>query len=381
MKHTQGLKKWLWWFSLIVAAVLVYKSGESFSGIVDGVRNILAMFTPFIIGFAIAFLLYAPANRLELFLKRKSPRVLGRAARPLSLVTCYVLFFALITGFIMLLIPALYDMVSMFVKNLPDYYATLTERIAALTAEGGLFERLHLSETIKTLYDGLYNMLLSLANTENILTVVKSAMSVTSTLVNVVMALIVSVYMLAEREALLGGIKSLLAAAFGETRLRILTAYAHKCAQIFYNYVYGAVVDMVVVSILMSVGLLIFRLPRAVMLGVFIGVMNFIPYFGAIIAGILVVIISLLTQNIYTAIGVAVYIIVMQQLDANIIQPRIIGQSVGVRPIYVLLAIAVGGGLFGFWGILLCVPVMAVVLMLVKDWIAYRKLKKEELEL
>ena len=161
-----------------------------------------------------------------------------------------------------------------------------------------------------------------------------------------------------------------------ECGMRFLTDYAHRTAAIFYSYLYGAAVDACIVATLMVVGLSLFRLPRSVLLGCFVGIMNLIPYFGAIISGALVILVALLTKNIYTAIGVAVYILVIQQLDGNIIQPKIIGQSVGVRPIYVLLAITLGGGLFGFWGILLSVPSMAVIQMLVGDFIDYRNRKK-----
>lgn len=117
--------------------------------------------------------------------------------------------------------------------------------------------------------------------------------------------------------------------------------------------------------------------PNALLLGMMVGLMNIIPYFGAIIGGVVCVIIAFLSGNIYSALLTGIYIIVMQQVDGNFIQPRIVGSSVGVRPIYVLLAITVGGGLFGFWGILLGVPFMAIVQMLLHDLIDYRNARKQ----
>ena len=289
---------------------------------------------------------------------------------------CYAVFFAIIAGLLTLLLPALYSGISSFITSLPDYYADLSARLAELTKEGGFLSRFDLGDNLKSIYDSAYSMLLSLASTENMLTVVKSAMSVTSTVLSIIMAVIVSIYMLLQREALLSAIKRLLDATIGSKAVRFLTDYAHRTAAIFYSYLYGAAVDACIVAVLMVVGLSLFRLPRSVLLGCFIGIMNLIPYFGAIISGALVILVALLTKNIYTAIGVAVYILVIQQLDGNIIQPKIIGQSVGVRPIYVLLAITLGGGLFGFWGILLSVPSMAVMQMLVCDFIDYRNRKK-----
>lgn len=108
-----------------------------------------------------------------------------------------------------------------------------------------------------------------------------------------------------------------------------------------------------------------------------LGLMNMIPYFGAIIGGIICVLVALLSGNVYGAIFVAIYILAMQQIDSNIIQPRIVSNSVGIKAIYVLLAITVGGGFFGFWGIFLGVPVMAMIQMLVKDFIDYRRRREE----
>ena len=376
MKDKGAVKRWLWWLSLIAAAILIYRISFDVSGVLRGIGSFISIFTPFIIGFAITFLLYAPCNRLELRLKRSRFAFFRKGARGVSLIVCYAVFFAIIAGLLTLLLPALYSGISSFITSLPDYYADLSARLAELTKEGGFLSRFDLSDDLKSIYDSAYSMLLSLASTENMLTVVKSAMSVTSTVLSIIMAVIVSIYMLLQREALLSVIKRLLDATIGSKAMRFLTDYAHRTAAIFYSYLYGAAMDACIVAVLMVVGLSLFRLPRSVLLGCFIGIMNLIPYFGAIISGALVILVALLTKNIYTAIGVAVYILVIQQLDGNIIQPKIIGQSVGVRPIYVLLAITLGGGLFGFWGILLSVPSMAVMQMLVCDFIDYRNRKK-----
>ena len=118
-------------------------------------------------------------------------------------------------------------------------------------------------------------------------------------------------------------------------------------------------------------------MPNALLLGLMTGAMNMIPYFGAIIGGAFSILITLLSGGLYKAIFVAVYIIVMQQIDGNILQPRIVGNSIGLKPIYVLLSITIFGGLMGFWGIFLGVPIMAVIQMLIKDLIRYRARKRQ----
>ncbi len=376
MKKGYSLKKWIWWFTLIAASIFVYKTTHNAQGFFSGIGDLIAIFTPFIIGFVITFLLYAPCNSLERVLKRSRFFLFSKGARFLSVAICYLLFLAVVTGLLVLLLPAFYNAIAAVIKALPGYYETISARIAAMTEPGGLLERLQLNDTLKAVYDGAYRMLLSLANPENILTAFRGILSVATSFLSVIMAIIVSVYMLAQRESLLRGVKSLIRVCISERAMSLLTTYAHKTARIFYKYLYGAMIDAAVIAVVMSVGFLLFGLPGAILLGCMVGLMNIIPYFGAIIGGCVAVLVALFTKNIYTAIGVAAYVIVMQQLDGNILQPRIVGGTVGIRPIYVLLAVTVGGGLFGFWGILLSVPVMAVILMLLHDFIDYRKQKK-----
>ena len=162
-----------------------------------------------------------------------------------------------------------------------------------------------------------------------------------------------------------------------EKWIAMCSEYSHKISKIFYSYFYSTLLDACLIGIIVSIGLWIIGVPNALLLGMMVGLMNIIPYFGAIIGGVICVIIAFLSGNIYSALLTGIYIIVMQQLDGNFIQPRIVGSSVGVRPIYVLLAVTVGGGLFGFWGILLGVPFMAIVQMLLHDLIAYRNARKQ----
>lgn len=378
MKKIGSIKHWVWWFTLIAAAIITYKTTDRLGDVVGYIQNFIGILTPFIIGFVIAFVLYAPCNKLELLIKRSKRKWVHRPARAFSLIIGYLGFFAVLAGFLVLLLPALYNAIASFFSNLPTYYADVSERLAEMSAKGGLFEQLGITETVNSAYTAVYNFLMSFANTNTLMTVFRGLFSVTSSLFDVIMAVIISVYMLSQREALLGAVRSLLSSVMSTKVLKTCGYYARKTASIFYSYLYGTTVDVVVVAILMIIGLSIFGLPNAVLLGCLIGLMNYIPYFGAIIGGAGATLIALITHNFYTAIGVLVYVVVMQQIDGNIIQPRIVGSSVGIRPLYVLLAITVGGGLFGFWGMLIGVPVIAVIRMLLCDFIAYRRTVKAE---
>lgn len=384
MKKDNAVSRWVWWLSLIVCGVIVFKLADDFSGFTESIGNFAGVLTPFIIGFIITFLLYAPCNRLELWIKKSKNKILQKTARAISMTVCYLVFFALITGVLVLLLPALYRGITALFAGIPTYYNSIAERVQTLTEPGGLVDRLGLSEAVNNAYAAAYDKLLSMANPSVLLPALtgmfKGVLSVTSSLFDVFMALIVSVYMLAQREALLRALKALLGAVVGKRALGVCTYYVHQSAAVFYNYLYGASVDVVVVAVLLSIGFSIFGMPQAVLLGCVVGLMNFIPYFGAIIGGAGVALIALLTHNIYYALGLLAFVIIIQQVDGNIIQPRIVGSTVGLRPIYVLLAITVGGGLFGFWGMLIGVPIMAIIKVVLTDFIQYRNKQKQQTE-
>lgn len=377
MEKKKTSKQWLWYFSLFAALILLFKLCDNLGQVVGAIGFIIRILTPFVVGLMIAFLLHRPTKWVEeRFLKLKG-RFWEKAARPLSLGIVYLLVFGLLGLLISLVLPRLAASLADLAKALPGYVGVALARLEALLISGP-FEDIPLTDWLNSLYESLTKQLSQLLSTENVLTALRGVVNVTTSIVDVVIAIIVSIYMLAGRERLVKEAKSVAGLVMRKNRVETIADYGHRTAVIFYNYFYGALVDAVVVGVIASIGLAIFRVPYAVLLGLLLGLLNMIPYFGAIIGGVGIVLMTLLTINIYAAIGVAIYIVVIQQVDANIIQPRIVGGSVGLRPIYVLLAITLFGGLFGFWGIFLGVPFMAVIQMFIKDGIVKQRAFKKK---
>ena len=281
----------------------------------------------------------------------------------------------LIALLIALVLPRLAASLTDLVQSLPTYIETAIARVEELVRSDA-FKNLNLQATLDGVYESLAEMGTSLVSTENVMTALRSVLNLTSSIVDVIIAIIVSLYMLSGREHLMRDVRSLCGLCLPQKGVHLAAGYGHRIAAIFYRYFYGALLDALVVGVVVSIGLAIFKVPYALLLGMLLGLLNMIPYFGAIIGGVAIGLVTLLTDGFAAAIGVVIFIIVVQQIDANIIQPRVIGDSVGLRPIYVLLAITLFGGLFGFWGIFLGVPMMACVQMFVKDAIAAKRAKE-----
>ena len=380
MERKNSVKRWLWTFSLVTAAILVYKLYDNFGEAVGLIGKMIGILSPFVGGFVLAFFMHGPSNLLEKqFLKLKG-KLWSKLARPLALFISYVALLSLLALVIYLIIPAVVDSITGLIEALPDYYASLMATVDKLVEPGGVLEDLRLQDRLQDVYDSLVGALTELVTTENIVTAIKGVGNVASAIIKVVIAVIVSLYMLGGREHLIRALKNFLSLFIKPKTLHTLGDYTHRTGTIFYKYFFGTFLDSLCVGVVVSVGLLIFRVPYAILLGMGLGLLNMIPYFGAIAGSIVIALVTLLTNGFYTALGVTVYTIVVQQIDANIIQPRVVGDSVGLRPIYVLLSITLFGGLFGFWGIFLAPPLMAIIQMLVRDATIARNRKLAQAE-
>lgn len=375
MKSNKNFAQWLGMFLVGFALIVAYKMFDSLAEIGGIIGRLFSILTPFVIGFVIAFLLYMPAKKLETLLLRIKGKLWKKIARPVSIVIVYLLALGVLGLVLYLAVPALVNALVDFVEDVPAYYNTVLSFVREHSENGGLLSHFDIEERIQEIYQQLKGFL----TVERVLSYVQSVVTITSSIVDVIMALVISLYMLLGREHLFRVSRAVAGLVMKDKTVSFVSDYLHKIAKIFHNYVYSQLLDALVVSILATIGFLLARLPNAPALGIMLGLLNMIPYFGAIIGGVICVLIALLSGNFYGALFVAIYIVVMQQIDANIIQPRIVGQTVGIKPIYVLLGITVCGGLFGFWGILLGAPVMAVVQLLLTDYIASRQKGKTQI--
>ena len=375
MKGKRALRHWLWYFSIPAACILLYKLYDNYSIALNLLGTLVNILAPCVGGFVLAFFLYRPSQWLESRFAGLNGKGWQKMARPLSLTIVYLAFLSLLALVVYLLIPVLKDGVTDLSKALPGYMADTQTSLEKVFAPGGLLEGVNLKEALNGLLTRATAMLNGLLTTENLWAAAKGVGSIASLLINMVLAFIISIYMLSGREHLMRAFKSFAGLFIKPRRLCSIQGYLSRISTIFYRYFYGAFLDALLVGVVVSVGLTIFQVPYAVLLGMTVGLLNMIPYFGAIIGGAGVALVTLLATNIYTALGVAIYLVVVQQIDANIIQPRVVGDSVGLRPIYVLLSVTLFGGLLGFWGVFLAPPLMAIVQLFVREAI-HRHQKK-----
>ena len=153
----------------------------------------------------------------------------------------------------------------------------------------------------------------------------------------------------------------------------MISRYFNKSNEVFFRFIASQVLDAIIVGILTSVAMSILGVKYAILLGFMIGLFNLIPYLGAIIAVTVAIIITLFTGGIAQAVLMGVVVIILQQIDANIINPKIIGNSLSISPLLVIFAVTVGGAYFGVLGMFLAVPICTVIKLLIEEYIAYKQ--------
>lgn len=371
------LTKWLYWFLFAVAVIFVYKTLDNFSAIGAWLKGLLGVLMPFIIGILIAYILYIPSRKVESFYRRfKRPRFISKKARPLAVFTVYLIALIFIVIAFRFLIPAVANAVVDFVNNFQGYYSTVMKAIEELP-EDSVFK----SEEVLNIVNEVKNIdFKQFLNMEKIAEYAKGAINAASKVFDFFVALVVSVYVLLQRREILNFFKSLGKAMFKENTYKSLGRYFNRTNEIFFNFIAGQVIDGFVVGVITSIAMLIMGVKYAVPLGFMIGLFNLIPYFGAIIAVIIAALITFLTGGLTQAIFMVIVVTILQQIDANIINPKIIGNSLEISQLLVIFAVTVGGAYMGVWGMFLAVPIIAVIKLLITDYIEYKNKIKQTQE-
>lgn len=362
-------KKWLYWFSLGIAIIIVYKALDNFGNIMEVVDTFFTIIAPFFVGIFIAYLLYMPCRKIEkLYLKSKA-KFIKKRARTLSIVTVYIIVLLLIIILINFILPVVVESVTDLINNIQGYYEIAIQKFNELPEDSILK-----GEMLNDLIQNINNLdIKQYIQLDKILEYIGSAIDTVTSIFNVFVSVIVSIYILAERTKILKFLRDFASVTFKEKVYKNIDKYFNDSNEIFFKFIASQFIDAVIVGIMVTIAMSIMGIKYAPLLGFMIGLFNMIPYVGAIIAVAIAALITLITGGLSQAIWMLVVVIILQQIDANVINPHVIGQSLKISPLLVLFAITVGGAYFGVIGMFLAVPVIAVIKILVVDYINYKK--------
>ena len=348
-------------YAIVLVAVIV-----KIDAVTGWLGGVLSAFKPLIIGLVIAFILDRPCNFFARHYEKVLPGKAKKAARPLAAATAYLVVVALITALISLVVPELIHSIETFVNNISTYAANFQDLYDWVVAKLDLEQmaNLDLSAGISdTLKDVLNGALDALTNT------LPHLIGMTSVLISGVVtgaiSLVFSVYMLSGGPKLVAQCRRLVTAYLPERISRPALSVTRLTVDTFTKFISGQVVEAFILGGLCFAGMCIFRFDYAPLISVIVGVSALIPvagaYLGAGVSAVLLVMIEPIQ-----ALWFLVFLVTLQQLEGNIIYPRVVGTSMGLPGIWVLAAVTVGGALLGLAGIVVSVPITAVLYTLLK---------------
>lgn len=379
-------KKYLYWgitaFLVIAAAVLFYMLLQHLPDVKKGWNKIMTILAPFVWGLIIAYLLLPLTRQLEKLLSSnamKKAHVKGKFARIASIIISEIVLLVLLTAFVLLILPQLYSSIETIVVNSPEYYSKMSEWI-----ELKLEDHPEIEQYVAQALESMSNQLLDLVKNRllpsmgNVITSVTTGVyAAFRGVYNLIIGIIVSIYILSNREMAKAGFRKVLYTVFSvETAEKIRSGILFT-DRTFMGFLSGKLLDSAIIGLVCYIFCVIVKMPYSLLVSVMIGITNIIPFFGPLIGLIPSAFIILLVDPFKCLIFV-IFIIILQQIDGNILGPKILGSSVGINGFWVMFAIILGGGLFGFPGMILGVPVFVVIYSAMTTLID-KKLKREDL--
>lgn len=353
-------------FILGVALIVVYKTFDNLKNIFSVFGIIIEAVKPFVIAFVIAYLLNIPSRKLGSVIKNRAKnKWLRNHSHGISIAVSYTLFLLLVMVVIGSIVPAIYKNIMEMYSNLPIFIDTVLHTIMKLPG----IEKLELNLTTVDVLSKIYSSF-------DITALGKYAsgfMSFTSQLLDIVIALIASIYALLDKERILKSIHRLVDLFWTRSQSNAFFAGSSRVNIIFTKYLYSRLICCVVMAVVCSVVLGIMGEPYALILGIFIGFMDLIPYFGSIISWVVCAIFMAVSGGIFHSVWCSAAMLVLQTLDGNVLAPKVTGDQLEIRPLLVIISVSVGGTLFGFLGMVVSVPIIAVLRAIIGEYLAARE--------
>lgn len=391
-------KQYLGWgltaFFVIAASILLFVAITNSENIAAGIKNLTNAVMPIIYGFIFAYI-FCPIvtffekrvfgrlfpqktkqksgeyDGLEIFVKNKPARVL-------SIIVAVLIFFVLLVGIISAISPQLDTTIKTLIANTPSYVETVTGWVNNIFDSYPEIGR-EITALVNEAASGIRNFLSldilpQMGDYLGFLT--NGIMNLVGTIMNIVLGLVVSAYCLYSKELFAAQAKKMIYSFVSVKHANGFIGAVRKIHYSFGNFITGTLIDSFIVGCITFVALTIFDIPFALLVSVIMGLTNIIPYFGPFIGAIPSAFLILMEDPLKSLIFIII-VLIIQNLNGNVISPKILGESMGLSSFWVIFAILAGQGLLGFWGMIIGIPVFAVVYSAVKTFVASRLKKKQ----
>ncbi len=367
-----------WIIGIVAACILIFLGVQNIGIVASAVSWAMNLVMPLILGLILALILNVPMRSLEAYLFKKTKKpFLKKLRRPIALIISFILIIGIIAGIVSLLIPELVKAVKVIIEGAINFAGT----ISAMSAEelaarplGSLLLNIEWDKLLTTMQDWFKNQSGNIMNTA-----VGTIGSVVGGVFDFFIAIVFAVYILFGKEKLKKQIVRLIRVWIPEKSGKWTLHACSVISENFRNFILGQSLEAVILGSLCMIGMLILGIPYAPMVGALVGVTALIPVVGAFI-GAIVGAFMILTVDPIKAVIFVIFLIILQQLEGNIVYPKVMGSRVNLPGMWILAAVTIGGGIAGPVGMLLAVPVASTAYVLFREATAEREKsqKKEE---
>lgn len=364
---------------IVACSIIIFYLGISQLGVVlSKIHGAIGILQPFIIGFSMAYLLnfilkfyekkiFENSNIKKLKLKQKTKRSFG-------ILFTYATALVVVFLFIKFVLPQVVDSISGLINDIPSYINETNKFIDGTLAKLNIDQQY--LRIINENFNDLVNYIIKVAT--NFLPLLGGMLTtVASSIWNIILGIIVSIYLLIDKEKFCALIKKITYAIFPKSASEKILEVSYMSNSIFGKFLIGKIVDSAIIGVLTFFILALCKMPYAILVSVIVGITNIIPFFGPFIGAIPSFIIILFISPV-KSLWFLVIIFIIQQLDGNIIGPKILGDSIGISAFWILFSILVAGKFLGLIGMVIGVPLFAVIYAIVKE-IIEGKLKKKNM--
>ena len=362
---------------VICCSIIFYFVASQIGSFSEKISTIISILYPFIIGFAIAYLLNFILDFYETTILgsiESTSKLKKGKKRSISLILTYLTAVGIVYLFVHFIMPQLIDSVMGLVNDVPSYVDNATEFFNNLIKETNLSPEY--TKLVQEQLNRYINIVMDFAK-EVIPVVGNTLKTIASSIWNIVLGIIISVYLLIDKENFFAINRKVICALFSEKTAKRIFQLTHRTNYTFGKFLSGKIIDSAIIGVLSFIVFSLFKIPYTLLISVIIGVTNIIPFFGPFIGAIPSFIIILFVSPT-KALVFLILVFIIQQIDGNIIGPKILGDSIGISAFWILFAILVAGKFMGIVGMIIGVPVFAIIYSIIKEEVEY-KLKNKNL--
>ncbi|MBR2041660.1 MAG: AI-2E family transporter [Oscillospiraceae bacterium] len=367
-------------FAAGAGIILFYFILKNWGEVISLWNNAADILRPFTFGIIFAYLLNGPLMFFEkhlAFIEQKKPR--RTAKRVLAIIVTWIATIAVLSAFFYIVMPDVTESINFLINNIPYYLSSLQGFVGGITEAYNIeapfidyFLNFEISSEVfaDILREYGEDLLPQIANIANL------SVRIGSTVFDIIIAIVLSVYIMFSKETLIAQLKKGLYAILKKENASNLVRFARESHRIFSGFINGKLLDSLIIGILCFIGMSLIGLEFTMLISFIVGCTNVIPFFGPFLGAIPSVLILLMVDP-WQALWFGIFVLVLQQLDGNVIGPKILGDSTGLPALWVMFAILVGGGIFGILGMFVGVPAFAVIYKFTKEFLESKLSKKE----